>query len=95
MTYQNTTPYSVRFSETAQKLFDKLDKPPQEYIMDYLRKNVHGKLNPREYGKALQGGLKGSWRYTIGSYRAICDINDETHIVYITKVSSRGSAYKK
>jgi mRNA interferase RelE/StbE len=33
--------------------------------------------NPRRVGKALEGRLKGFWRYKIGSYRIMCRIEDE------------------
>lgn len=39
--------------------------------------------NPRIRGKALTGRLSGLWRYRIGDYRVICDIQDTRLIVLV------------
>jgi mRNA-degrading endonuclease RelE of RelBE toxin-antitoxin system len=37
---------------------------------------------PRLSGKALQGDLKGLWRYRVGNYRLIAQIKDNELIIY-------------
>jgi len=91
----NKEPYHVEFSGNAEKQFAKLDRTAKVYIFKFLNDKVDGSANPREYGGPLHGDLKGSWKYTIGSYRTICNINDATHIIKIVKVASRGEAYKR
>jgi len=91
----NKEPYHVEFSVSAEKQFAKLDKTAKEYVYKYLNERIEGKADPREYGGPLHGALMGSWKYTIGSYRAICNINDADHIVKVIKVAARGKAYKK
>ncbi|MBF0849136.1 type II toxin-antitoxin system RelE/ParE family toxin, partial [Streptococcus danieliae] len=45
----------------------------------YLYKNVDGLENPREKGKGLTANRVGQWRYRIGEYRVICQINDNEY----------------
>lgn len=49
--------------------------------------------NPREKGKALAGNLNGLWRYRIGNYRLICDIDDDELIIYALKIGHRKGIY--
>jgi mRNA interferase RelE/StbE len=45
--------------------------------------------NPRSSDKALQGDLKGLWRYRVGNYRLIAQIQDnELVILVIVKMST-------
>jgi mRNA interferase RelE/StbE len=50
--------------------------------------------NPRRVGKALEGRLKGFWRYKIGPYRIMCRIEDERFAVVVVAVDHRDHIYK-
>ena len=39
------------------------------------KKNLNNNENPREKGKKLKGNLKDYWRYRVGKYRIITEIN--------------------
>ncbi len=45
-------------------------------IVDFMDERIAGLENPRSTGKALTGPLGGFWRYRVGDYRVICDIQD-------------------
>ncbi len=68
-------PWSVRLKTGAAKAINKLDKPFRERIKAFLDQLVH-QDNPRITGKALQGKLSAYWRYRVGDYRLICQIQD-------------------
>ena len=91
----NTTPYELSYTFAAFKQLENLDKTARTLIAVYMTNKIDGCADPRAYGGPLHGNLRGSWKYTIGSYRTICDINDTTHIVKVVKVASRGEAYKR
>jgi len=42
--------------------------------------------DPRSHGKPLTGKLQGYWRYEVGKYRLICDIQDNICKVLVVKV---------
>ncbi|HHU37606.1 MAG TPA: type II toxin-antitoxin system RelE/ParE family toxin [Treponema sp.] len=45
--------------------------------------------DPKIIGDALQGNWAPMWRYRVGDYRIICDINEETVTVTVVKIGHR------
>jgi mRNA interferase RelE/StbE len=87
--------YGIDFTTKARKQFEKLDKYAQIQISIYIEKHF-GKnpSDPRSHGKPLTGQLKGYWRYEIGRYRLICDIQDRIYKVIVVKAGHRREVYK-
>jgi len=46
------------------------------------------------FGKALKGNLGDYWRYRVGNYRLIAEINDEEIIIIIIGIGHRRDIYK-
>ena len=86
--------YSLQFSEKALKQLHKLDKQHFTIILNWLEKNIDGCENPRQHGKPLSANLSGSWRYRIGDYRVIANIQDEKVVVLVLTVGHRKDIYK-
>ncbi len=86
--------WSVRFSKTAAKQIKKLDKTVQARVFSFLHKNLDNTKNPRSLGKALKGEKKELWRYRVGDYRLICNINDGSVTVLVLAVSHRKNVYR-
>ena len=42
-----------------------------------LEKKFSNTKEPKKYGKALKGNLKEYWRYKVGNYRVLADIDDD------------------
>lgn len=82
----------VTFAEKAKKEFLKLDKPIQRQIQAFVEK-LQGLANPRSTGKALAGNLSGLWRYRVGDYRLICDIQDKEIVITILRIGHRKHIY--
>lgn len=88
--------YTWSFNQKALKDFKKsLDKPVQRRIINWLDKHIEGSDNPRVWGKALEGELGTLWRYRVGSYRIIADIQDEVFTVVVVKAGKRNDVYKR
>jgi len=86
--------YQVRFEKRAQKMLKKMDKHQAGIIMAWIKKNLVGTTNPREYGKGLTANRTEEWRYRIGDYRIISYINDETITILILEIGHRRDIYK-
>jgi mRNA interferase RelE/StbE len=86
--------YSISYSNKFDKSLDKIDNANAQKILKYLKKNIDGSENPRAFGKALAGNLKGLWRYRVGNYRIICDIQDEECIVLALETAHRKNIYR-
>lgn len=86
--------YKVRFTKKSKKQLKKLDKSQSLIIMGWIRKNLEDSELPRKFGKSLSSTLSGAWRYRIGDYRLIADINDQEIIILVLEVGHRKDIYK-
>jgi mRNA interferase RelE/StbE len=59
-----------------------------------LRERLAAVENLRQWGTALQGDKRGMWRYRVGDYRLICDIQDEKVMVLILELGHPKDVYR-
>lgn len=86
--------WTIDYAEAAIKQLRKLDKNTQRRILDYMDERIAGLDNPRCTGKALTGPLGEFWRYRVGNYRLICDIQDDAVRVLVVQVGNRRDVYR-
>ena len=87
--------YEVQLSEAAKKSLKKINKHQSQIIVSWIERNLDGCENPRQHGAALSENLKGFWKYRIGAYRLIADIQDEIVLIEIVHVGHRREVYKQ
>ena len=85
--------WDYKFTERALKQLKKLGHPAQQRIIEFLDEHVFGADDPRRQGKALSRELRGLWRYRVGDYRIVCQLEDEVLIVLVVRVGHRKDAY--
>lgn len=95
MRRRNILIWQIEFSETAVKQLKKIDKNTSKRIIDFFRERIAKTDNPRNIGKALRGPLGNFWRYRVGDYRIICDIQDNNFVILVLKVANRSEVYRK
>ena len=86
--------YRLLFSKRALKELKKMDKAVSALIFAWLKKNVDGAADPRAFGKALKGDKKEMWRYRIGDYRVLANIEDENLTIIAIEIGHRRDIYK-
>lgn len=86
--------WRIDFSKVADKAISKLDKPAAAKVLDELEE-ISKLENPRSRGKALVGNLAGLWRYRVGDYRIVCDIEDGVLVILVVDVEHRSKVYKR
>jgi mRNA interferase RelE/StbE len=86
--------WRIEITRTAEKQITKLTRPAQKSIQRFLRERLTPADNPRQWGKPLQGEKRGLWRYRVGDYRLICDIQDEKITVLVLEVGHRKDVYR-
>jgi len=87
--------WSIEFERDAEKDLRKLDKPVQKRIVKFLRERVAVLENPRSIGAALSGSTLGDyWKYRVGDYRIIVDIQDRRVCVLVVAVGNRREVYR-
>jgi len=87
--------WRIEFEKQAEKELAKLDPAVARRILDFLEERVAGRDDPRSVGSALQGAKLGNlWRYRVGSYRIICDLQDDVCVVLVVRVAKREIVYR-
>lgn len=86
--------WRVEFIPAAQRELGKLDRQVARRIGTYLQEVVTSCSDPRQRGKGLTANRTGLWRYRVGDYRVICEIQDGLLVVLVVRVSHRSEAYR-
>lgn len=85
--------YKVEFTARALKELKKLDRHTAALILGWVRKNLENCENPRLHGKGLTANRSGQWRYRVGDFRLLAEIEDEKIIILILSVGHRRDIY--
>lgn len=87
--------WQIDLTATAVKQLSKLDKNEARRITGFLRERLAPADDPRSTGKALTGPHLGAyWRYRVGDYRIICDIQDGALRVLVIEIGNRREVYR-
>ena len=86
--------WRIEIDRTAINL-DALDKPVAKRILVFLNDRVAPLEDPRSIGEALKGVKLGSlWKYRVGDYRLICNIEDGALRILVVKSGNRREVYR-
>lgn len=85
--------YEVETTARFDREFKKLDRYTQLMLKGWIDKNLIGTSNSRQHGKGLTSNRSGQWRYRIGDYRIICQIDDNKLIILALSVGHRRDIY--
>jgi mRNA interferase RelE/StbE len=87
--------YTVSFTKPAIRSIEKLDRHTRDFLFAWIFKNLDGTIDPKMNAKSLKGPLKGLWRYRIGTYRILAEINEKEVVILILDVGHRKNIYSK
>ena len=85
--------YEISTTEKFDKAFKKLDRQTQRIIKAWIEKNLINCENPRIHGKALTSNRSGQWRYRVGDYRILAEIQDDKLVLIFIDVGHRKDIY--
>lgn len=85
--------WQIEFADSALKQLKKLDKHVANKILTFLEKKVATLEDPKSAGKPLSGHLATFWRYRVGDFRIICNLDSKSITVLVLKVSHRSKVY--
>jgi mRNA interferase RelE/StbE len=86
--------WTIKYARTAKDQLRKLDKSVARRVVDFMDERVAASDDPRRIGKALKGPLGDLWRYRVGDYRIICDIQDGVLTVLVLQIGNRREIYR-
>ena len=85
--------WTINITSKALKSLAKIDHKQVLKIRHFLETDLSAMPNPRTLGKALQGDLKGLWRYRVGDYRLIAQIQDNELVILVIEIGHRKDVY--
>lgn len=85
--------WKIEFDSDVEKDLKKLGHTAQKRILKFLKEKIAISNNPRIHGKPLTRNLSGLWRYRVGDYRIISNIEDNICTILIIKVGHRKIIY--
>lgn len=87
--------WQIEFDPDAVKELKKLDRAVQIRLVTFLRDRLAPLEDPRALGEALSGARWGSyWKYRVGDWRIVCDIQDRRIVVRVLRVGNRREVYR-
>ena len=87
--------WRIEYSKEAEREIAKLDRPIAQRIIKFMGSRVAKLENPRSIGEALAGSTLGDyWKYRVGDYRIIADIQDKKLIVQVVRLGNRREIYR-
>lgn len=86
--------YELRFKATAVKQLRMLDRGTASRVVNYLEA-LAALDDPMTRGKQLTGEYSGIWRFRIGDYRALCDIDKRTLTILTLEIGHRSKSYRR
>jgi mRNA interferase RelE/StbE len=87
--------WRIEIDRAAIKELDALDKTVATRILTFLHERVAALDDARSIGEALKGAKLGSlWKYRVGDYRLICNIEDGALRILVIKIGNRREVYR-
>jgi len=87
--------WKIELDPAAERELDKLDLPVAKRILKFLYGRVAALDDPRSIGDALKGSRLGNlWKYRVGDYRIIADIEDGALKILVVKIGNRREVYR-
>ena len=88
--------WRIEFNKQAAKEFKKLDRLIANRILDFLTNRLSKLNDPRLIGEALKGSILGEfWKYRVGDFRIICEIQDKKLLIIILRIGDRKYIYNQ
>jgi mRNA interferase RelE/StbE len=87
--------WKVELDPAAVRALDKLDQQIARRILAFLHGRVALLDDPRTIGEALRGSKLGEyWKYRVGDYRIIAEIEDKVLCITVIKIGNRREVYR-
>jgi len=87
--------WKVELDAAAERELDKLDPQIARRILMFLHGRIANLDDPRSIGEALKGSKLGEfWKYRVGDYRIIANIEDENFRIMLIKIGNRKEVYR-
>jgi mRNA interferase RelE/StbE len=87
--------WQIEYTDIAERKILRLDKPIRLRILAFMRERVQPAEDPKTLAETLSGEFRGLWRFRVGDYRIICDIQSSVRVVEVQDIGHRSDVYRK
>ena len=85
--------WTVEYDPRVEKDLKAIDRAIQREILADMDTRIATDQDPRRFGKPLRHELRGLWRYRVRDYRIICQIREQSRVVFVVTIKHRSVAY--
>lgn len=85
--------WKIKYSEKAAQELLKIDRQAAKRVKKYLDERIATDEDPRRFGEGLTENLAGLWKYRIGDFRVIAEIQEEKIVVLVVRIGHRSKVY--
>lgn len=85
--------WKIKYSEKATRELLKIDRQAAKRIKKYLDERIATDEDPRRFGESLTENLAGLWKYRIGDFRVIAEIQEDRIVVLVVRIGHRSKVY--
>lgn len=85
--------WKIEYSDKAARELLNIDRQTAKRIKKYLDERIATKENPRRFGEGLTENLAGLWKYRIGDFRVIAEIQEDRIVVLVVRIAHRSKVY--
>jgi len=88
-------PWTIEYLQSAKKGAKKLSPQNRKKVRAFLEERIASMEDPRQLGKPLKGTLSEFWRYRVGDFRILCQLQDQKLVVLVVRIAHRKDVYKR
>ena len=85
--------WKIEYTETAQRQLAGIDREAAKSIKRYLDARVATDEDPRRFGDPLKRDMSGLWKYRVGAFRIIVEIQEDRVVVLVVRIGHRSRVY--
>ncbi len=87
--------WTTSYLQSAKKKARKIDPQARQRIRKFLEVRLASLDDPRSIGKRLVGQESEIWRYRVGDYRILGQIEDRELIILVIDMDHRSRVYQR
>ena len=87
--------WTIEFIPKTKKELKKLDKKDALALLNYLENTILPLDDPREKTIKLKQNLKEYYKFRVGNFRIIADIQDNRLVILVLRIANRKDVYSK
>ena len=87
--------WNINYGASVKKDVQKFDVSTRKRLKNFIEDRLAKMENPRTIGGALTGSKLGQfWKFRVGDYRIISEIQDKTLTILIIEIGHRKEVYR-